>query len=329
MTDHTVVMSRVRLARNISGYKFPSKINPTEASEVERIALSAAKEVFEPRFYHVRDLSASEAEYLVDCHLISPMLAESRDGAVILSKDKQLSVMLEEEDHVRSQCLRNGLALKECFDKVKEYDLALRSKARLSYDKQLGFLTACPTNVGTGMRASVMMFLPALSLCNEIGGLEEELRAAGLTIRGSFGEGSKGEGYCYQISNAVSLGVSEETILTRVQTAAMKIKTIENDLLDRYYEQNRLRVEDSVARAYAVLTSAKLLSQEELESLMIHVKIGALLGLLPEMYMNPDELVLMCKPSSLVRFTGCGNTPEERDAARASTVQKVITNKEI
>ena len=328
MIDYTVVMSRVRLARNISGYRFPSKITPSEAKDVERIALSAAREVFEPRFYPIRDMKQAEIEYLVDCHLISPMLAESRYGAVILSKDKQLSVMVEEEDHIRSQCFRNGLALKECFDKVKEYDLALRSKARLSYDKQLGFLTACPTNVGTGMRASVMMFLPALSLCNEIGGLEEELRGAGLTIRGSFGEGSKGEGYCYQISNAVSLGVSEETILSRVQSAAIKIKTIENDLLDRYYVQNRLRVEDSVARAYAILSSAKLLSQQELESLMIHVKIGELLGLLPELNMKPDELVLMCTPSSLVRFTGCGDTPEERDAARAATVQKVITNKE-
>ena len=328
MIDYTVVMSRVRLARNISGFKFPSKISPTEAMEVERISLSAAKDVFEPRLYSIGDLKPSEAEYLVDCHLISPMLLESRYGAVILSKDKQLSVMLEEEDHLRSQCFRNGLALNECFDKVKEYDLALRSKARLAYDKQLGYLTACPTNVGTGMRASVMMFLPALSLCGEIGGLEEELRSAGLTIRGSFGEGSKGEGYCYQISNAVSLGISEETIVSRVQTAATRIKTIENDLLDRYYEQNKLHVEDSVARAYAILSSAKLLSQQELESLMIHVKIGVLLGLLPEIGKHPDELVLMCKPSSLVRFTGCGNTPEERDAARAATVQKVITDKE-
>ena len=328
MIDYTVVMSRVRLARNISGYKFPSKITPSEASEVERIALSAAKEAFEPRFYPISGMNGAEIEYLVDCHLISPLLAESRFGAVILSKDKQLSVMLEEEDHVRSQCFRRGLALKECFEKVKEYDLALRSKARLAFDKHLGFLTACPTNVGTGMRASVMMFLPALSLCNEIGGLEEELRGAGLTLRGSFGEGSKGEGYCYQISNAVSIGLTEETILSRVQSAATKIKSVENDLLDRYYEKNRLRVEDSVARAYAILSSAKLLSQQELESLMIQVKIGELLGLLPEPNMNPDELVLMCKPTSLVRIAGCGNSPEERDAARAATVRKVITDKE-
>lgn len=328
MIDYTVITSRVRLARNISEIKFPSRISLKEVEEVERAAMAAAKEVFEPRFYPLVDLDPAEKEYLVERRLISPLLLECPYGSVILSKDKLRSVMLIEEDHIRSQCFRAGLALEECFAAVKEYDLALRSKARLAYDKKLGFLTSCPTNVGTGMRASVMMFLPAFTFCRRLGELEEELKNANLTIRGALGEGSKGEGYCYQISNAVSLGVSEETILNRVTSAVEKIKEIELDLLNRYYQSNRLRVEDSVGRAAAILTSAKLLSREESDSLIVWMKIGALLGILPSSGINFDEISLLSKPISLVRLTGCGSAPEERDAARAQMIQKAITGKE-
>lgn len=328
MTDYTVMTSRVRLARNFADVKFPSHITPREVDVVEKGALSAAKEVFDPHFYRVRDLDEAEKLYLVERRLISPMLLDSPFGSVILSEDKRLSVMLMEEDHLRAQCFRSGLALNECFEAVKEYDLALRSKVTLAYDKKLGYLTACPTNVGTGMRASVMMFLPALSILQRIDDLEEELKSANLTIRGALGEGSKGKGYCYQISNAVSLGVSEETILNRVGSAAEKIKKIESDMLDLYYQRNRLRIEDSVARSYAILRSAKLLSQEELESLVVNVKIGILLGLITLEGVDLDELALLCEPASLVRLTKCGDTPEERDAQRALTVQKTISDKE-
>ena len=328
MTDYSVISSRVRLARNIVDAMFPSKISDQEVLLVEKAALSAAKEVFEPSFYAVSDLSDVEREYLVDRHLISPALLSSPYGAVILSKDRHLSVMLQEEDHVRAQCICAGSSLKECFDRVKEYDLALRGKARLAYDRKLGFLTACPTNVGTGMRASVMMFLPALSILGRIDELEKDLCEAKLTIRGSFGEGSRGEGYCYQISNAVSLGVTEETILDRVGSAAEKIAKIERDMLELYYEKDHLRIQDSVLRSEAILRSAVLLSQQELEGLIVNLKIGVQLGLLAIDGVNLDELALICKPASLVRLTSCGDSAQERDAARAQTVKKAITSKE-
>ena len=329
MIDYSVISSRVRLARNLSGVKFPSKITPEEVVIVEKAARAAAKEVFDtPRFYRIADLDAAERAYLVEGHYISPMLLESPFASLILSEDGKQSVMLEEEDHIRSQCIESGLALEDCFEKVKEYDFALRGKARLAYDKQLGFLTACPTNVGTGMRASVMMFLPAISAMGKIEDLEEELKSANLTIRGALGEGSKGEGYCYQISNAVSLGVTEETILNRVGTAADRIKEIEGKMLDLYYQRNRLQLEDSVARSYALLCSAKLLPQQELESLLVNVKIGIMLGLITINTVNLDELALLCKPSSLIRLTKCSGDRTELDATRAETVRKAITKKE-
>ncbi len=328
MSDYTIMMSRVRLARNFSDYKFPSCITPQEVERIEKCALSAAKDVFDPRFYRIKDLDRAESLYLVERRLISPALLQSPYGSVILSSDKTMSVMLMEEDHLRAQCFRSGLALNECFEAVKEYDLSLRGKATLAYDKKLGYLTACPTNVGTGMRASVLMFLPALSIMNRIGDLDEELKNANLTIRGALGEGSKGEGYCYQISNAVSIGISEETIMNRVASAVEKIKTIELNMLDLYYQRNRLRIEDSVARSYAILSSAKLLSQEELESLLVNLKIGILLGLITLNGVDLDELALLCEPASIVRLTKCGDTPDERDIARAITVKKTISSKE-
>ena len=327
MTDYSVISSRVRLARNIAGVKFPSKITPDEVLTVERAALGAAKTLFDPRFYRIADLDRAEKAYLVEGHYISPVLLRSPYASLILSEDGKLAVMLQEEDHIRSQCILPALALENCFEMVKEFDVALRAKARLAYDKQLGYLTACPTNVGTGMRASVMMFLPALSAMGKIDELEEELKSANLTIRGSLGEGSKGEGYRYQISNAVSLGVTEETILNRVGSAVQRIKEIEGKMLDLYYERNRLQLEDSVARSYAVLCSAKLLPQEELESLLVNVKIGIMLGLITINTVNLDELALLCKPSSLIRLVKCSGDGTELDAARAETVRKAITKK--
>ncbi len=328
MIDYNVISSRVRLARNLMGVKFPSRITPEEVTVVEKAALFAAKQLYDVGFYRIADLKRSDIEYLVEGHFISKMLATAPYASLILSKDKKMSIMLQEEDHVRAQYILSRLALKECFDAVKEYDLSLRGAAHLAYDKQLGYLTACPTNVGTAMRASVMMFLPALSMTGRVGELEKELKSAGLTIRGALGEGSKADGYRYQISNAISLGVVEETILNRVESAVQRIKQIELDTLDAYYASDRLHLEDNVMRSSAVLRSAKLISQEELESLLVYEKIGVLLGLTEgNDNINLDELSLLCKQSSLSRLTGVA-PGVELDAKRAQTIQKAITGKE-
>ena len=325
MTDYTVISSRARLARNLSGVKFPSKITPDEVSVVERAAIAAAKKVFDAAFYRISDLDDSDVEYLVEGHFISRTLLESPYAALILSKDKKMSVMLQEEDHIRSQYILPGLALQECFAQVKEYDQMLRGEAYLAYDKQLGYLTACPTNVGTGLRASVMMFLPALSMAGGIGELENELKSANLTIRGALGEGTKAEGYRYQISNAISLGVTEETILNRVESAAGRIREIEMKTLAAQYDRDRFQMEDSVLRSDAILRSARILTQDELETLIVYEKIGVALGLIDATNVDLDALTLLCKSSSLKRLVGAG---ANIDAQRAETVRKAITQKE-
>ncbi|MCR4725638.1 MAG: ATP--guanido phosphotransferase [Clostridia bacterium] len=328
MIDYTVVSSRVRLARNFADMRFPSRASLSDADKVEKAVVSAGKELFDASFYRMSELEEQEKSYLVERRLISPALTESPYGGALIRKDKSLSVMTMEEDHVRAQSFTSGLDLESCFRKVKEFDLSLRSKARLAFDKSLGYLTACPTNVGTGMRASVMLFLPALTSLGKIGELEEELNSASLTLRGALGEGTKAEGYFYQISNGVSLGVSEETILNRVSSAAERIRSIEKDLLSAYYRRETIALEDAIYRAFAILTSARVLSEKELESLIVNVKIGVSLGLIELNDVNLDDLALMCKPLSLVRLTGCGDSPAERDVTRADTVRKILKGKE-
>jgi len=328
MNEYTVVSSRVRLARNFADMRFSSRASLEDAEYIAQKIVSAAKSVTDGSFYSMASLKDEEKSYLVERHLISPALAISQYGAVYISKDKQRSIMIMEEDHVRSQTFLRGLSLDKCFESVKEYDLSLRSKVRLAYDKQFGYLTSCPTNVGTGMRASVMMFLPGLTFLNKIDELEEELRKANLTIRGSLGEGSKGDGCCYQISNAVSLGVTEETILNRVSSAAERIVDIESNILSDYYEMYKLRLEDAVYRSVAILGAARTLSQKELESSMVYWKIGASLGIVSPCPFDPDEILLMCKPYSIVQLTNCGDSPVERDVARAEFIRNLIQSKE-
>ncbi len=325
--DYTVITSRVRLARNLADTFFPSRAGLAEAEKVESAVEAAMKKYPGVRYYKMSELDDKEKKYLVERRLISAALTEMPFGSVAIDMDKHLSVMMMEEDHIRAQSFSSGLNLDDCFDRVKDFDLSLREKVRLAFDKNLGYLTACPTNVGTGMRASVLMFLPALSFLGKIEELEEELKSANLTIRGALGEGSQGEGYCYQISNGVSLGVSEETIINRVASAAVKIETIEKDLLSAYYERDKIRLEDAIFRSYALLSSARVLSQKELENLVVNAKIGVMLGLI-DLDVNLDDVTIMCKPLSLEKLTGCGSTPQERDVARANTVRKIIKGRE-
>lgn len=328
MNDYTIVSSRVRLARNFADVPFPSRASAEDAEYVAKTVLSAVKDVTEGKFYAMADRDKREKAYLIERHLISPALASAPYGAAFLSKDKHLSVMMMEEDHVRAQSFAGGLALQDCFEKVKEYDLSLRAKVSLAYDKKLGYLTACPTNVGTGMRASVMMFLPGITMQGGLEELEEELKKANLTIRGALGEGSKGEGYCYQISNGVSLGVSEETIINRVASAAEMILDIEGKMLERYYAEDKLAVEDAVFRALAILGAARALSQKELEYYMVYLKIGVSLGLIAPLKVDPDELLVMCKPYGVIQLTHCEDTPAGRDIARAEFIRNIIHAKE-
>lgn len=266
---------------------------------------------------------------LIERHIISLNLANNdSSGAVIVEGDTKyggISVMVNEEDHIREQCVVDGFNLAGAFERLHRYDVNLIKSVPVAYDEQLGFLTACPTNLGTGMRASVMLFLPALK---RAGAIEDALKTFktefGLTIRGVFGEGSEAAYDMYQVSNSRTLGVSEESIIGQVEQAAVRMCYCERVALERLVRDKQTELLDGISRSYAVLKSAYALTSKELMKLLVDVKLGVILGILPiKNTRKLDETIWSCTSSSLSIITG-GNSDEERDKMRAQIVRKIL-----
>ena len=323
MTDFmqgTVVSSRIRLARNLNGYPFPERLkSDKQAKEIIRSVSSAINKVDEFRLYYMDSISDDDALNLVENHLISPaLLKKPARSAALINEAGNLSIMINEEDHLREQCIQSGLSLRSSYAIMSAKDSLIARSIAFAYDEQLGYLTACPTNLGTGLRASVMMFLPALA----IGGLMPELvsraRRNGLTIRGAYGEGSSAEGYTYQLSNEVTLGVSEEEILTQVEEAVSKVEELEAvERKNLRNGANGLALKDKCLRAYGILTNCALMPSEEFSSLCADLKLAACLGYLNCDTTRIDELTIKMKPSNLNVLAGRKLTSEERDSYRA------------
>ena len=323
MTDFmqgTVVSSRIRLARNLNGYPFPERLkSDKQAKEIIRSVSSAINKVDEFRLYYMDSISDDDALNLVENHLISPaLLKKPARSAALINEAGNVSIMINEEDHLREQCIQSGLSLRSSYAIMSAKDSLIARSIAFAYDEQLGCLTACPTNLGTGLRASVMMFLPALA----IGGLMPELvsraRRNGLTIRGAYGEGSSAEGYTYQLSNEVTLGVSEEEILTQVEEAVSKVEELEAvERKNLRNGANGLALKDKCLRAYGILTNCALMPSEEFSSLCADLKLAACLGYLNCDTTRIDELTIKMKPSNLNVLAGRKLTSEERDSYRA------------
>ncbi len=331
LTCNNVVSSRIRLARNIRGLNFPKYIRSTNNDVLELIngCKRASDKVFKGSLLTMNSLSKEQKKALIERHLISlPLANNTSNGAVILQGDKKqsgMSIMINEEDHVREQCILDGYDLDGVYYNIKKYDEALLGELNIAYDKQLGFLTACPTNLGTGMRASVMLFLPALK---RAGAIEDALKTFknefGITIRGVFGEGSDAAYDMYQISNSRTLCVSEREIIEQVKQATLKLCYLERVALERLVRKESTRLFDGIARSYALLCSAYTLSSEELMRLLIDVKIGVILGLLPIKNVRKlNELIWACTPSSLHIITGSEDA-EQRGLARARLVRQIL-----
>ena len=323
MTDFmqgTVVSSRIRLARNLNGYPFPERLkSDKQAKEIIRSVSSAINKVDEFRLHYMDSISDDDALNLVENHLISPaLLKKPARSAALINEAGNVSIMINEEDHLREQCIQSGLSLRSSYAIMSAKDSLIARSIAFAYDEQLGYLTACPTNLGTGLRASVMMFLPALA----IGGLMPELvsraRRNGLTIRGAYGEGSSAEGYTYQLSNEVTLGASEEEILTQVEEAVSKVEELEAvERKNLRNGANGLALKDKCLRAYGILTNCALMPSEEFSSLCADLKLAACLGYLNCDTTRIDELTIKMKPSNLNVLAGRKLTSEERDSYRA------------
>ena len=264
----TVVSSRIRLARNLNGYPFPARLRSArQAKEIIRAVSAAINKVDEFRLYYMDAISEDDALNLVENRRISPALLNNpARSAALINEKGDISVMINEEDHLREQCISEGLALRPAYELMSSKDSLIARSIQFAYDEQLGYLTACPSNLGTGLRASVMMFLPALELGGVMPDVIKSVTRLGLTVRGAYGEGTQAKGYNYQVSNEVTLGVSEETIISQVESVVAKIVEMEAA------ERKRLKgcagaimLRDKCLRAYGLLTNCALMTNSELD----------------------------------------------------------------
>lgn len=324
--NNIVLTSRVRLARNIEGLKFPMKGDDENLKKIIKPVYTELSKIDNFNIYNMNVVSSVEAHSLKEQHLISKDLIENPlSGAAIISADKTISVMLNEEDHLRLQCIYKGLNLFEAYKTVNSLDDRLSRTLSFSFDKELGFLTACPTNIGTGMRASVMCFLPALTVDKKIEPIIHSVARERITIRGVYGEGSEGEGCMFQVSNQVSTGLSETDILRHVEATVLKICEAEQTVRQNMLDNNLLDLKDRVRRAYGILTNAVKIDSQEFMKLFSDVKLGYVTGLLKFKFAEPlDEIITKVQPANIMLAAGKQLTSEERDIYRAEFVAKAL-----
>ena len=324
--DNIVVTSRIRLARNLKNYKFPVKITSEEAEKVVQEVDNAIKRInLNYELTYMKDLNSTEKSALVENHLISPALAEKERAAFLLSQDKKVSIMLNEEDHIRIQTLSPGLSLKECWDLSNKIDDVIEESVDYAFDTELGYVTSCPTNMGTGMRASVMVHLPALSITNQIEKLLYGVSQLGVAVRGVYGEGTKSIGHLYQISNQGTLGAGEETLIEKITQIVNQIIEKEVRLREHLKKNNYDEIEDEVYRAYGLLTNARRMTAEESMKLLSILKLGKEMDII-ELSRDMDvyRLMTMVQPSNIALKAGSGLSPRERDKYRADILRNEI-----
>ncbi|AZN38459.1 protein arginine kinase [Paenibacillus albus] len=326
-----VISSRIRIARNLSGHPFPMLATSQQAQDVMK-QLTAVAETgrldscgpFET--LELSQLSELERRVLVEKHLISPSLAnESRCGAVMLSENESVSIMVNEEDHLRIQCLYPGFQIKEAWTLASRIDDIFEEVTDYAFDERRGYLTSCPTNVGTGIRSSVMMHLPGLVLTQQINRILSAIQQVGLAVRGIYGEGSEAIGNLFQISNQITLGQSEGEIIENLHSVARQIIEHERAARQRLLDESRVRLEDRVLRSYGTLSHAMIMDSKEAAQRLSDVRLGIDLGLIGDVSPQAmNEMMVLTQPGFLQQVFREKMTPEQRDIRRAELIRKQL-----
>ncbi len=317
--------TRIRLARNIEGIPFPSRLNLPDLKNTNRMICDAVKEAdfgIKLREIQMDSLGELEAYAMVERHCISPKFAAEREGRILLlSDDESVSIMIGEEDHLRIQVLKSGECLEEAFAVCDKIDTAISRKLKYSFDEKLGFLTQCPTNLGTGMRASVMLHLPVLETNGELRRIAESCSKFGLTFRGFYGEGSDSKSGIYQLSNQVTLGISEQTAINNLKNITEQLISRENSTLQNV---NKEMLEDSVCRTFGILKYAKRLTTEEMMNFLNNLMLGIRTKVisLPETVV-PMKIFIELQPAMIKRIKG-DISPIERDTFRAESIRSIL-----
>ena len=322
-----VYSTRIRFARNIKDYPFVSRYTKDDAIKIlERIENIVPNLGYGLKFIKLKDIDDINKLSLLEKHLISPEFAYNKEeiGAILINDDENICIMINEEDHIRLQVLSSGLELENSLKLAMEIDRKLEELVNFAYNNKYGFLTSCPTNVGTGLRASVMVHLPALNKTKNISKVLQVINNFNMNIRGLYGEGSKAQGDIYQISNKQSLGISEEDVIKNLKVITDKV--IEQERLARkILSKKTIELEDKVYRAYGVLSNAKKLTSEECSVLLSDVKLGTDLGIIKELNdLKVKKLENFTKPANLQKYVGQTLDSYSRDIKRAEVVKEII-----
>ncbi len=325
--NEIAISSRIRLARNIADLPFPGRMNDEMFSKLKSRVKTAIDDISETgglklKFLEMDDIPENEVGAMVERHVISPDFAKKHSNrAIAISSDESVSIMIGEEDHIRIQVIKSGQSLDEAYKLADKLDSQLNERLGFAYDPEFGFLTECPTNIGTGLRASVMLHLPLCESRGQMSVITDAAGKIGLTVRGMYGEGSKSAAALYQISNQITLGINEKN-------AIENLKIITEQIIGREAQErqniDRTELEDLVFRALGTLKYARFLSSEEFMKLISLIKLGVSEGIIEKELVNPIELLVEAQPFMLMKRYSVTNA-RERDEARASMVRKLLS----
>lgn len=323
--DDIAVSTRIRLARNLSGLPFPARMTPEQRRDLNLKVKNAVLQSNTPfakslKYIDMADVPQTEIAAMVERHIISPEFAEENaDRAIIISADESISIMIGEEDHVRIQVILGGLQLEKAYDTAEQLDSLLYNELHFAFDRSLGFLTECPTNLGTGLRASVMLHLPVTESNGEISSIAETVGKIGFTVRGMYGEGTKASASMYQVSNQITLGISEKNAIDN-------LKIITAQLIDKERKArnglNKIKLEDMCFRALGTLQNSRILSSKEMMDLLSRIKLGISMGIIKTDVL-PIKLFIEGQPNMLMKKYG-QLEPEERDIYRAAFMRDAL-----
>lgn len=324
--DDIVISTRIRLARNLEGMPFSSKMNAQMRKELNNSVKEAILSSDTPyakflKFILMDDVPQNEIYAMVERHVISKEFAAECVGrAIIISEDESICIMVGEEDHIRIQVILPGFQLENAYNIASGIDDILASRLKFAFNDELGYLTECPTNLGTGMRASVMMHLPVINQGNTANKIKDAISKIGFTVRGMYGEGSKSSASLYQVSNQITLGITEKNALSNLTLIVNQIAQKEREARDNIPS---IKVEDNVYRAYGTLKNQRILSSEEMMELLSRIKMGISMGILDIDKTLPLKLFVETQPFMLQRKYG-EKSAEERDILRAKIIREAL-----
>ncbi len=329
-TEAEIVLSaRVRLARNISGLRYPPIAQQEDREKVlayAEDAITYGKDFLKGRLLYVNDMDIIDRDFLIERHLVSPEFMQNASArGLYIGPEEKLCIMINEEDHLRIQAISSGLTIEDSFDEASRADDFLSKRLEFDFDDEFGYLTSCPTNVGTGMRASVLIHLPGLVLTRDIENVISRITKLGLAVRGFYGEGTEVLGNLFQVSNQTTLGRSEEDIIESLGQVTNQIIDYENEAREKLFRDARDQIEDKIWRAYGILSNARILTSEEVMNLLSAVRLGYGMGVIKDISLNViNELLLFSQPAHLQKYLKMKMGAEERDFARAKLVRQKL-----